>query len=150
MYMLKDSGVDAVFTQEHLKSKAEGFQLITVEDTGSFSKENLPHVNDAADLAYVIYTSGSSGRPKGVMTTHRNVINYIHSFTKRVPLHENDTVLQVVSFSFDAFSEELYPILASSGRLVISKKIGDASIDELVENINKHRVTLVLLPAVIK
>ncbi|KKB72066.1 MULTISPECIES: non-ribosomal peptide synthetase [Bacillus] len=143
MYMLKDSGVDAVFTQEHLKSKAEGFQLITVEDTGSFSKENLPHVNDAADLAYVIYTSGSSGRPKGVMTTHRNVINYIHSFTKRVPLHENDTVLQVVSFSFDAFSEELYPILASSGRLVISKKIGDASIDELVENINKHRVTLV-------
>lgn len=142
-YMLEDSGADAIVVQEHLKSKIDGFQLVTIEDSAPFSKENPPTLNHASDLAYVIYTSGSSGRPKGVMTTHRNVINYIHSFTKRVPLHENDTVLQVVSFSFDAFSEELYPILANSGRLVISKKIGDLNIDELVGMISKHRVTLI-------
>ncbi|MED2945319.1 amino acid adenylation domain-containing protein [Bacillus swezeyi] len=144
-YMLRDSGADVIVAQEHLKSRIDGGRLITVDDEAiqCCDKKNPPMINGASDLAYVIYTSGSSGRPKGVMTTHRNVINYIHSFTKRVPLSENDTILQVVSFSFDAFTEEVYPILACSGRLVISKKIGDMNIDELMENIKKHRVTLV-------
>ncbi|MCY8267574.1 AMP-binding protein, partial [Bacillus haynesii] len=106
-------------------------------------KENLSNVNKSSDLAYVIYTSGSSGRPKGVMTTHRNVVHYVDAFTKRIPLSEDDTVLQVVSFSFDAFSEEVYPILACSGRLVISRKVSELNIDELVKTIGKHRVTLV-------
>ncbi|MDE1376434.1 AMP-binding protein, partial [Bacillus licheniformis] len=127
-YMLEDSGADMVVIQEPFKSKIDGRQLITAEDTRSFSKENLPNVNKASDLAYVIYTSGSSGRPKGVMTTHRNVVHYVDAFTKRIPLSEHDTVLQVVSFSFDAFSEEVYPILACSGRLVISRKVSDLNI----------------------
>ncbi len=142
-YMLEDSGADMVVIQEPFKSKIDGRQLITAEDTRSFSKENLPNVNKASDLAYVIYTSGSSGRPKGVMTTHRNVVHYVDAFTKRIPLSEDDTVLQIVSFSFDAFSEEVYPILACSGRLVISRKVSDLNIDELVKTIGKHRVTLV-------
>ncbi|MCY8615722.1 bacitracin non-ribosomal peptide synthetase BacB [Bacillus haynesii] len=142
-YMLEDSGADIVVIQEPFKSKIDGRQLITTEDTRSFSKENLSNVNKSSDLAYVIYTSGSSGRPKGVMTTHRNVVHYVDAFTKRIPLSEDDTVLQVVSFSFDAFSEEVYPILACSGRLVISRKVSELNIDELVKTIGKHRVTLV-------
>lgn len=77
------------------------------------------------------------------MTTHRNVINYIYAFSKQITLNEEDSILQVVSFSFDAFTEETFPILANSGKLIISKKIGDLNIDELVKNIEKYNVTLV-------
>ncbi len=56
---------------------------------------------------------------------------------------KEDSILQVVSFSFDAFTEETFPILANSGKLIINKKIGDLNIDELVKNIEKYNVTLV-------
>lgn len=32
------------------------------------------------DLTYVLYTSGTTGRPKGVMPEHRNVVEFVSSF----------------------------------------------------------------------
>ncbi|EOP94530.1 amino acid adenylation domain-containing protein [Bacillus cereus VD140] len=144
-YMLKDSEAKLVVTQEHLQFKVRTVPsiLFNDEEISSLNKDNLENLNHSSDLAYLIYTSGSSGKPKGVMTTHRNVINYIYAFSKQITLNEEDSILQVVSFSFDAFTEETFPILANSGKLIISKKIGDLNIDELVKNIEKYNVTLV-------
>ncbi|MFP3663333.1 hypothetical protein SB768_33390, partial [Burkholderia sp. SIMBA_043] len=77
------------------------------------------------------------------MTTHQNVMNYIHAFSKVIPLNENDSILQVSSFSFDAFTEEIFPILLNSGKLVISRSLREMSIDKLVNLIHLHKITLV-------
>ncbi|MGX5439996.1 amino acid adenylation domain-containing protein [Bacillus thuringiensis] len=144
-YMLNDSGAKLVVTQEHLQLKVRLVPsiLFNDEEISSLNKDNLENLNHSSDLAYLIYTSGSTGKPKGVMTTHRNVINYIYAFSKQVTLNEEDSILQVVSFSFDAFTEEIFPVLANSGKLVISKKIGELNIDELVKNIEKYNISLV-------
>ncbi|MBA4538818.1 amino acid adenylation domain-containing protein, partial [Bacillus aquiflavi] len=144
-YMLEDSRVKLIVIQEHLKIKVGQFQSISFEDDqiNSLNKDNLKKLNHPSDLAYVIYTSGSTGKPKGVMTTHHNVINYIYAFLTEIPLSESDAILQVVSFSFDAFTEEIFPILFSSGKLVISKKFGDLNIDDLVKKIEKYNITLI-------
>lgn len=53
------------------------------------------------DLAYIFYTSGSSGRPKGVIDNHRNVLHNIMRYTNTLRIGPADrmTLLQSPSFS---------------------------------------------------
>jgi len=47
---------------------------------------------DIEDVVYMIYTSGSTGEPKGVMLSHRNVIENAASMAERMCLSEKDIV----------------------------------------------------------
>ena len=100
--------------------------------------------NQAADLVYVIYTSGSTGDPKGVLISHRSVVNYVFWRIKTYQLSAADVTLQLVPFSFDGFAANCYGSLLSGGTLVIG-----GSIVEACQLISKHQVTnLSLVPSV--
>jgi natural product biosynthesis luciferase-like monooxygenase protein/thioester reductase-like protein len=63
-------------------------------------------------LAYVIYTSGSSGKPKGVMLTHDNVVSFVAAMDERLGDPSRKTWLAVTSISFDiSVLELLYPLV---------------------------------------
>src|SRR5690606_18172742 len=55
----------------------------------------LPAVagRSAEDVAYVIYTSGSTGIPKGVMNSHRGVVNRLLWMQEQFALGAGDAVL---------------------------------------------------------
>ncbi len=73
----------------------------------------------SSNLAYIIYTSGTTGRPKGVMVEHRNVVAYLYAFFHEFDIHEGHTVIQLASYAFDVFVEEVYPVLLRGGKIVI-------------------------------
>ncbi|HEU4560885.1 MAG TPA: amino acid adenylation domain-containing protein [Longimicrobium sp.] len=83
-YVLEDSAVSVVLTQERLRgglAGRDGVRVVAVDGAWSEiargSAEAPATGVGCENLAYVIYTSGSTGRPKGVAMHHRGVCNYI-------------------------------------------------------------------------
>ena len=51
------------------------------------------------DIATIIYTSGTSGKSKGVMLTHANILSNIEATLRRVAITEADTCLSFLPLS---------------------------------------------------
>jgi amino acid adenylation domain-containing protein len=84
-YLLDDSGVTVVLTQERLRARLSpraGAAVVAIDaEWPEIERESADPVESGVtseNLCYVIYTSGSTGRPKGVAMHHRGVCNYIH------------------------------------------------------------------------
>ena len=98
------------------------------------------------NTAYVIYTSGSTGRPKGILLAHQGLCNLIISSNQISKISAASRILQFASFSFDVSVWETFMALVAGGALCLGGKSAVFSSDELIERINRHRVTVALLP----
>jgi fengycin family lipopeptide synthetase B len=72
------------------------------------------------NLAYCIYTSGSTGSAKAVGVTHQAIAARAVTMCRLYEIGASDRMLQFVSPAFDAFGEELFPILIQGGRIVLA------------------------------
>ncbi|WP_434661833.1 acyl-CoA ligase (AMP-forming), exosortase A system-associated [Paraburkholderia sp. A3BS-1L] len=59
------------------------------------------------DLAALLYTSGSTGLPKGVMLSHRNLLEGAWSVAEYLGLKATDRILAALPLSFDAGLNQL-------------------------------------------
>lgn len=96
------------------------FQTNSITKQRSFNQTIKSKCIDL-DLAALIYTSGSTGEPKGVMSTHRNMLSAARSIIQYLENTENDIILNVLPLSFDY---GLYQVLMSvifGGTVVLEK-----------------------------
>ncbi|MFT3664666.1 AMP-dependent synthetase/ligase [Piscinibacter sp.] len=70
----------------------------------------------ADDLAAIVYTSGTTGKPKGVMLTHANVMANLRAIVERVGPREDDVFLSFLplSHTFERTGGYYLPIAAGS------------------------------------
>ncbi|MFF0627215.1 amino acid adenylation domain-containing protein [Streptomyces sp. NPDC004296] len=146
-FMLDDAAPDLVLTQEHLvaalpPTDAEVVALDTRR--AEFAKESAEPVEHGAGpdtLAYMIYTSGSTGQPKGVLNTHRGIVNRLLWMQDRYRLDGTDRVLQKTPFSFDVSVWEFFWPLLTGATLVVAGPDEHKDPARLAEVIRRERVT---------
>lgn len=94
--------------------------------------------NIEKDLAAILYTSGSTGKPKGVMLSHANVVAGSRIVSTYLGITENERILAVLPFSFDAGMNQLMTAFEKGGTLVL---INFVFAREIVQTLLRENIT---------
>ena len=148
-FMLEDSGAKVLLTQSRLLDGASGKWQVAGQqpsamicldtDWPSIAQSAISNQQSAIspdNLAYLIYTSGSTGQPKGVMITHRGLINYLTWCRQSYPLDGGQGAPVHSSISFDLTVTSVFAPLVT-GRCV--RLLPEAfGVDRLTETLRRE------------
>ncbi|MCC5822682.1 MAG: AMP-binding protein [Phycisphaerales bacterium] len=145
-YVIDDCGADLLIASrklcEHLKLEPKAKHIIWIEDI-NFKKLPRPRWPKSAgpdDLAVMLYTSGTSGRPKGVMLTHKNLLSNVRQTRQHIHFTKEEIFLGVLPqfHSFGLTALTLIPFL-SGARAVYQARFVPK---QIIEACRKHRPTV--------
>ncbi len=114
--------------------------MLDSEEVYAEISDNPPSTIIPSDLAYIAYTSGTTGKPKGVMVEHRNVIRLVKN-TNYVELDSQTKILQTGSISFDATTFEYWGALLNGGELHILPQEELLKTDSLKQKLIESRIS---------
>jgi long-chain acyl-CoA synthetase len=156
IYIVKNAGIKLLISEQgmaatlqSLAAKCPGLSILTIEEV--FSEEKPFNGTDSLvprreeDLAVIIFTSGTTGRPKGAMLTHRNLLHNVEScrqVLEAVP-YDRFVLLLPMFHSFMLCVGILLPLIVG-GSIVLIKSVHPAK--SIFQEIIARQATI--LPAI--
>jgi acyl-CoA synthetase (AMP-forming)/AMP-acid ligase II len=123
-----------------LRSEADyrSFQSLP-EICATESGDHPPASVRESDVAIIVYTSGTTGRPKGVMLSHKNLISNLQASNSVMGLASSDSILVVVPLHFIHGRMQLLLHAMIGGTVVLSA--GFQFPHQVLNEIVQYRVT---------
>ena len=155
-YILADSGARALFTSPDLGAdlRPDPATAIDVESADYASlltgDAAAPVHRAPEDIAWLFYTSGTTGRPKGVMLTHRNLLSMTLCYFSDVDtVRPGDASLYAAPMSHGAGLYNLPHVLAGARHVV--PESGGFDADEILALAGELRdVSMFAAPTMVK
>ena len=99
-----------------------------------------PQPPSADDLAAIVYTSGTTGKPKGVMLTHHNVVSDVKAVLERIAPTVDDVFLSFLPLSHTFERTGGYYLPIAAGSCVAYAR----SVQQLAEDLKTVRPTVLV------
>ncbi len=127
-YIVDEAELSVVVTDERNESRINRIcdsQTVSIEHyriiASDYADTKLPHSEACAtvgDVCYTLFTSGTTGRPKGVVTEHRNAVHFVGAFNEVCGTTPKDRVFQGFALGFDGSVEEIWMAFSNGAVLV--------------------------------
>ncbi|WP_029920822.1 class I adenylate-forming enzyme family protein [Nevskia soli] len=161
-YILQDSGAAALFVSADLVGQSKNWagqpRLRGVFVPGTLDYARLYRAEPMAeplfraqdDIAWLFYTSGTTGRPKGVMQTHANLLTMISCYFMDLDTVSPDDGTVYAAPMSHAAGMLNFPHIIGAARHIIPRS-GGFDPQELLELAEYHgRLTLFAAPTMVK
>lgn len=132
-----------------LKATLQEIQIITFEELINTQADDklLASIREKmidTDPLYANFTSGSTGVPKGVLISHRSVIDFIDNFTEIFSIIKDDVIGNQAPFDFDVSVKDIYSAMKTGATLQIIPKALFSSPAKLLDYICEREVTTMI------
>jgi amino acid adenylation domain-containing protein len=145
-FMLGDAQPSVVLTQTRLRRRLpqDVTKVLLLEhDFAAENDSDLRDITKPENLAYVIYTSGSTGQPKGVLSTHRGICNWLHWLQETYRLTADDRMMHKTPFTFDLSLGEIFWSLVAGSQLVVARPGLQGDSRYLIRMICENNITAI-------
>jgi amino acid adenylation domain-containing protein len=145
-FMVEDAAALMVVTEKQYEALFSTPTLVLDgddrESIAAQSPARLPRLSEPGDVCYVIFTSGSTGQPKGVVLSHRAVINTFDWVTRTFEIGPGDRLLFVTSPCFDLSVYDTFGALGAGATVVVADRDTLRDPAALAAAIGERRITV--------
>ena len=133
--------LETVVAMDRAPEKLDGHKTFHFTDWLQQADGNHdPFKPDTDALASIVYTSGTTGRPKGVMLSHRNILSNAEAISGAVPAYREDVFLSFLPLShmLERTGGYYYPMMTGS-EVAFAR-----SVESLSEDLRTIRPTVLI------